>query len=160
MPREIQGRLDASGRRVAIVVARFNELVTDRLLAGARALLERHGVAEITVVRVPGAFELPLACRWIAATGRVDGIVALGAVLRGATPHFDYVCTQAARGLLDASLHADLPIGFGLLTCDTLDQALERAGTKAGNKGAEAAAVVLEMLGLRTALESGGRTAP
>ncbi len=150
----IQGTVDGRGRRIAIVAARFNELVTDRLLAGTRDTLVRHGVAPdaIREIRVPGAFELPLACRWLAESGDVDAIVALGCVIRGATDHYEHVCNQAASGILGATVDTGVPIGFGLLTCDTLEQALERAGGKAGNKGTDAAMAALEMIGLRTAL--------
>jgi 6,7-dimethyl-8-ribityllumazine synthase len=143
---------DGQGARVGIAVSRFNEVVTDRLLRGAREALEELGVAEPRVVRVPGAFELPLACRWLAESGTVDAIVALGAVVRGGTPHFEHVCTQAARGILDTSLATGVPVGFGVLTCDTLEQALERAGGAAGNKGVDAARAALEMLGLHREL--------
>lgn len=150
MPKSIDGQLHGAGFRFAIVVARFNDLVTERLLDGAVDTLTRHGVADddITVIRVPGAFELPLTSRWCAESGDYDAVVALGAVIRGATSHYDYVCGQAARGLLDASTVSGKPVGFGLLTCETLDQALERAGSKAGNKGAEAAMATLEMVDL------------
>ncbi|MBK8977830.1 MAG: 6,7-dimethyl-8-ribityllumazine synthase [Planctomycetes bacterium] len=148
----VRGAIVGAGRRVAVVVARFNELVTDRLAAGARDALVRAGVAAdaITVVHVPGAFELPLACRW--ALESHDAAVALGCVIRGATDHYEHVCAQASRGVLDAMHGSGRPVGFGLLTCDTLEQALERAGGKAGNKGADAAYAALEMLGLRDAL--------
>ncbi|MEM7200325.1 MAG: 6,7-dimethyl-8-ribityllumazine synthase [Planctomycetota bacterium] len=154
MVREIKGTISGAGRRVAIAVARFNELVSERLLQGATDALQRHGTAadDITVVRVPGSFELPLTCRWLADSGRHDAVLALGAVIRGATPHFDYVCGQAARGTLDAAVASSIPVIFGVLTCDTMDQALDRAGGKAGNKGAEAAVAALEMVALKGAL--------
>src|SRR5262245_60069152 len=119
----LQGQVSGAGRRMAVVVSRFNELVTGRLLEGALSTLRQNGVADsaITVAWVPGAFELPLAASWLAGSGRYDAVIALGAVIRGATPHFDYVCEQAARGLLDASLTTRLPVAFGVLTCDTLD---------------------------------------
>lgn len=147
---EIQGTLDGSGLRFALVVARFNELITDQLLAGAAESLRQHGVRaeDLRVVRVPGAWELPGACARIADTGDVDGIVALGCVIRGATPHFDYVAGEAARGLGALNRAGPIPVGFGVLTTDTLEQALERAGTKAGNKGREAALATLEMVTL------------
>ena len=151
---EIHGDLDGRGKRFALVVSRFNALVTEPLLDGAVDILVRHGAdrGDLSVIRTPGAYELPLACKIAAESGRYDGVVALGAVIRGSTPHFDYVCAQAARGLLDASTLTSVPVGFGLLTCDTLDQAFERAGSKAGNKGAEAALATLEMVGLCRAL--------
>lgn len=152
----LQGKLEGAGQRIALVVARFNELITQRLEAGARAALLRAGVKaeDITVLHVPGAFELPLACRWALETH--DAALALGCVIRGSTDHYDYVCSQASRGSLDAMQHSGKPVGFGLLTCDTLEQALDRAGGKVGNKGADAAMAALEMLGLRKALQSRG----
>jgi 6,7-dimethyl-8-ribityllumazine synthase len=151
----IRGSMDGSGRRVAVAVARFNDLVTDRLLRGAIDTLVSHGVRDdhITVVWVPGAFELPLCCRWLAARDDIDAVVALGAVIRGSTGHYEHVCAQAARGILDASIATDKPVAFGVLTCESLEQALERAGSKAGNKGADAALCALEMLGVRRALD-------
>lgn len=141
----IEGQLNAKGLKIALVAARFNDFVVDRLIGGAVDYLTRHGLdTEITLVRVPGAFELPLACQKLAKSGKFDGIVALGAVIRGATPHFDYVCAEATKGLAQVALNAGLPVGFGLLTTDNLEQAVERAGSKAGNKGAEAAAAMLE----------------
>ncbi len=150
----IEGRADGAGARVAIAVSRFNEKVTEQLLEGARNALREAGVRDqdVTVVRVPGALELPLACRWLAATGRFDALVALGAVIRGETSHYDHVCDQAARGILDAGTHSSLPVGFGVLTCDTAEQAFARAGGKVGNKGADAAHTALEMLALKRVL--------
>jgi 6,7-dimethyl-8-ribityllumazine synthase len=157
MAREIKGAVSGANRRVAIAVGRFNQLVSERLLSGAVDALTRYGVRadDIQVVWVPGSYELPLACRWLAESGRFDAVLALGAVIRGATSHYDHVCAQAARGILDASLATSVPIAFGVLTCDTLEQALERAGGKAGNKGADAAAAALEMVALRGALRDG-----
>lgn len=141
----IEGQLNAKGLKIALVAARFNDFVVERLVGGAVDYLTRHGLdSEITLVRVPGAFELPLACQKLAKSGKFDGIVALGAVIRGSTPHFDYVCAEASKGIAQVSLAAELPIGFGLLTTDNLEQAVERAGSKAGNKGADAAAAMLE----------------
>ncbi|MDR1125772.1 MAG: 6,7-dimethyl-8-ribityllumazine synthase [Deltaproteobacteria bacterium] len=141
----IEGQLNARGLKIALVAARFNDFVVERLVGGAVDYLTRHGLdSEITLVRVPGAFELPLACQKLAKSGKFDGIVALGAVIRGSTPHFDYVCAEASKGIAQVSLAAELPIGFGLLTTDNLEQAVERAGSKAGNKGADAAAAMLE----------------
>ncbi len=142
----IAGQLDAKGLKVAMVAARFNDFIVDRLISGALDYLERHGASQddITLVRVPGAFEMPLVCQKLAQSGRFDGVLALGAVIRGGTPHFDYVCAEATKGIAQAMLHAGTPIGFGLLTCDNIEQAIERAGAKAGNKGAEAAAAMLE----------------
>ena len=146
----IEGALLGSGRKVAIVAARFNNLIVDRLVEGAVDQLVRHGVGadDITLVRVPGAFELPLAARRIAKSGKHAGIVAVGAVIRGATPHFDYVAGQCAAGIAAVMNELGIPVGFGVLTVDTIEQALERAGTKAGNKGADAALTVLEMMDL------------
>jgi 6,7-dimethyl-8-ribityllumazine synthase len=139
-----------AGARFAIVAARFNELIVERLIDGARDALRRHGVpdANVLIARVPGAFELPLACQRIAASGKVDAVIALGCVIRGATPHFDYVCAEAARGCGQVALSTGVPVAFGVLTTDNIDQALERAGSKAGNKGIDAALTAIEMVQL------------
>ncbi len=144
----IAGRLDAKGLKVAIVATRFNDFIVDRLVGGAQDYLERHGLdpADITLVRIPGAFELPLICQKLAAARKYDGILALGAVIRGGTPHFDYVCAEASKGIAQAMMQSGTPIGFGLLTCDSIEQAIERAGSKGGNKGVEAAAAMLETI--------------
>ncbi|MGE0432515.1 MAG: 6,7-dimethyl-8-ribityllumazine synthase [Planctomycetota bacterium] len=145
----INGRTVASpDLRLGFVVARFNELIGERLLEGALDALARIGgdPDKAIIVRVPGAFEIPLAAQKLAASGTVRGIVCLGAVIRGATPHFDHVAGQAAAGIQKVALDTGLPIGFGVLTTDTLDQALERAGSKAGNKGADALLAVIEMI--------------
>lgn len=148
--KEIQGRLIGEGRRFALVASRFNELVTERLIAGARACLLQHGVAEdaIDLIHVPGAWELPVAARRAARHGKYDAIIALGCVIRGETPHFDYVAGEAAKGLAAVALDAELPVAFGVLTTDDTDQALARAGGKSGNKGWEAALGALEMVDL------------
>lgn len=148
--RAIEGRLSGAGKRFGVVASRFNGAVVDRLVAGALDCLERHGVeAEaIRVVRVPGAWEIPLALAELAAAGELDALVALGVVVRGETPHFDQICAQASAGISRVSLDHRLPIGFGLLTCDTPAQAQERSGGKAGNKGWEAAQAALEMADL------------
>ena len=153
MSKFIARQTDGSGRRLAIAVSQFNESITDRLLEGARAALLQSGVPEgnITVHRVPGAFELPLACKWLAESGVYDAVVALGAVIRGQTPHFDYICSQAAHGIQQASLETGVPVIFGVLTCETREQAIARAGGQAGNKGAEAAMAALEMATLADA---------
>lgn len=155
MRRVYEGSIDGTGRRVAIAASRFNRLVTDPLVAGAVSELGRHGVAEadIDLAWVPGAFELPLAAERLAATGRYAAVVAIGAVVRGATPHFDHVATQAAAGLAAVTRSTGVPVAFGVLTCDTMEQALDRAGGKAGNKGAEAALTALEMAGLLEAID-------
>ena len=145
---------DIDGARIGIVAARFNDDIVSRLLEAALDTLARHGLNRdgILVVRVPGAFELPLAARWIAQRGETDAIVALGAVIRGDTPHFDYVCAEAARGIQAASIEADVPVVFGVLTCDDRAQADARAGGEHGNKGSETALAALEMVSLRRRL--------
>lgn len=135
-----------AGARVAIVAARFNAGVVDALVDGARETLSRYGIGTPEVVRVPGAFELPFAARRLAASSGFEAVIALGAVIRGGTPHFDYVCAESARGLMQAGLDADLPIIFGVLTCDDQTQAEARAGGAEGNKGHEAALAALEMI--------------
>jgi len=142
----IEGQLNAKGLKIAIIAARFNDFIVDRLISGAIDYLVRHGGSEedLTLVRLPGAFEMPIAAQKMAKSGKYDGIVVLGAVIRGATPHFDYVCNECAKGVAQASMESGVPMGFGLLTCDSLDQAIERAGSKAGNKGVEAASALLE----------------
>jgi len=148
MAKIIEGRMEASNLTFAILATRFNDFIVDRLIGGATDYLTRHGAdpAKITVIRIPGAFEMPIVCRKLAKSGDYDGIVALGAVIRGATPHFDFVANEATKGLAQVSLETGVPIGFGLLTTDTLDQAIERAGSKSGNKGAESAAALLETI--------------
>ncbi|HML53993.1 MAG TPA: 6,7-dimethyl-8-ribityllumazine synthase [Solidesulfovibrio magneticus] len=144
----IEGQLDAKGLKFALVAGRFNDFITERLVGGAVDYLVRHGGdrADLTIVRVPGAFEIPLAAKKLAASGKYDGIICLGAVIRGATPHFDYVANECVKGLAHVMLEANVPVGFGVLTVDNLEQAIERAGSKAGNKGVEAASAVLEMV--------------
>lgn len=148
--RTFEGSLIIRDERFGIVAARFNDAIVERLLAGAVDTLQRHGADEVQIhiARVPGAFELPLAVRRMALTRNYEGIIALGAVIRGATPHFDYVCGEAAAGLQRVSLETGVPVGFGVLTCDTIEQAVERAGSKAGNKGMDAALTVIEMVSL------------
>ena len=145
-----EGHMRADGHKYAIIASRFNSFIVERLIEGAIDTLRRHGCdpANITVFKVPGGFELPLIAEKVANTQDVDAIIALGAVIRGATPHFDYVAGEATKGLGQVSLQHSLPIAFGLLTCDTIEQAIERAGTKAGNKGSEAAASAIEMVSL------------
>ena len=146
----IEGQFDDANARYTLVVGRFNQFVVDSLVEGAMDALMRHGVLDdnITVVRVPGAYELPLAAQAVAEKGDVDEIIALGAVIRGATPHFDYVAGEAASGLNRVQMDTGVPVAFGVLTVDSIEQAIERAGTKAGNKGAEAAMVAIEMVSL------------
>jgi len=151
----VQGNIEAKNAKVAIVVSRFNSFVVESL-EGAVDTLKRFGqVSEdnITVVRVPGAFELPLAARRVAASGKFDGIIALGAVIRGGTPHFDFVAGECNKGLAQVGLEFDIPVSFGVLTTDTIEQAIERSGTKAGNKGGEAALGLLEMVNVLQQLE-------
>ena len=152
---EFTGNPAGSGRRIAVVASRFNENVTRALVDGALDALVKHGVAfdDIDVLWVPGAWELPLAVRRTAETERYDAIVALGAVIRGDTPHFDYVAGESSRGLADASRDLEVPIGFGLLTCDTMEQALERCGGAHGNKGWDASVAALEMADLLDQLD-------
>jgi 6,7-dimethyl-8-ribityllumazine synthase len=149
MVRVIEGDLQGQGVKVAIVVSRFNGFITDRLLEGALDALRRHGVEEkaITVVKVPGSFEIPLGVRRAAGT-KVDAVVALGALIRGGTPHFDYLSAEVTKGVAQVMLDTGVPVAFGVLTTDTVEQAIERAGAKAGNKGAEAAQSALEMVSL------------
>ncbi len=153
-PQLLEGEVSARGRRIAIIAARFNDFIVTSLLKGALgAWVERGGaVSELAVVRVPGAFELPVAARRLAASGRYDALVALGCVIRGDTPHFEYVAGECARGLQLASLETGVPIAFGVLTVDSVEQALERAATTAGNKGGAAMESALEMAGLMARL--------
>ena len=152
----IQGQMDATGLKIAIVATRFNDFMVDHLIGGALDYLTRHGAdrENLTLVRVPGAFELPVLCKRLAASGAYHGIVALGAVIRGATPHFDFVAAEASKGLAHVSLESGIPIGFGLLTTDTMEQAIERSGSKGGNKGVEAASALLETIRVLEQIES------
>ncbi len=158
MPKVLEGSLIAGNDRAAIVVARFNDLITERLLAGALDALIRHGLADdrIMIVRVPGAFELPLAAQRLARSGQFTMVICLGAVIQGETTHHEYINHQMAGGILQASLASDLPVAFGVLTCPTMEQALDRAGGKAGNKGVEAALAAIEMANLLRAMKSQG----
>jgi 6,7-dimethyl-8-ribityllumazine synthase len=159
MTRTIEGNLVApKGSRFAVIASRFNHFVVDRLVEGALDALVRHGVLaqNITVVKVPGAWELPLVATRIAKSGKVDAVIALGAVIRGATPHFDYVAGEAAKGLAAAAHGSEVPIVFGVLTTESIEQAIERAGTKSGNKGADAATSAIEMVALARALDDAG----
>jgi len=152
---EFHGDLSGIGKRFAIVVTRFNSLITEQLVAGASDCLLRHGVEEgdIDLYRVPGAWELPLAVSRVVGTDKYDGVIALGCVIRGGTPHFEYVAGEATRGLGAVARSSSVPVSLGVLTTDTVDQALERAGTKAGNKGWDAALSALEMAGLFQQME-------
>jgi 6,7-dimethyl-8-ribityllumazine synthase len=155
--RIIEGKLQVQpAKKVAIIAARFNHLITDRLVEGAQDAYKRNGgdSADLDLVLVPGAFELPMAAERLLATGKYDAVCALGAVIRGATPHFDYVSAEATKGIATVSLKYAKPVAFGLLTTDTIEQAIERAGTKAGNKGFEAMMTVIEMLNLYAEIEA------
>lgn len=150
MGKTYEGKLKADGKRFVLVVSRFNSFICDRLVEGAMDCLLRHGASEadIDIVRVPGAFEIPAAAARAARSRKFDGVICLGAVIRGATPHFDYVAAEAAKGIAMVAQNADCAVSFGVLTCDTIEQAVERAGTKAGNKGADAAMAAMEMANL------------
>jgi len=150
MARILEGQLDARGVRVALVVSRFNDFITDRLLAGALDCLTRHGGADDdrTIVRVPGSWELPLVAQRLAASGQYDAVVALGALIRGETPHFDVLAAEVSKGLAQVALVHGLPVVFGVLTTDTVEQAMDRAGSKSGNKGWDAALSAIEMVSL------------
>jgi len=147
MTKIVEGQLSAAGLRVALIVSRFNSFITERLLEGATDVLVRSGAAEadLSVVRVPGAFEMPGVLRRVADTGEYDAVVCLGAVIRGSTPHFDYVANEVVKGIAQVVTEGKVAIGMGILTTDTIEQAVERAGTKAGNKGAEAAMAAVEI---------------
>ena len=154
MANYIEGNLSATGKKFGIAVARFNSFVSDKLLEGAIDALVRSGAdqADIDVVRVPGAFELPLICKKLAGTQKYDAVICLGAVIRGATPHFDVVVNEASKGTAQVGLDTGVPVLFGVLTTETIEQAIERSGTKAGNKGAEVAIAAIEMANLVEAL--------
>lgn len=159
MSKEIKGEMRGSGLRIAVVVARFNEFITSRLLEGARSTLLAHGVREedITVAWVPGSFEIPVTAKTLASSARYDAVICLGCVIRGETPHFDYVAGQAASGIVRASMDTGVPVIFGVLTTDNMDQAINRAGGKMGNKGSEAAQAAIEMGNLLKELKSSRR---
>jgi 6,7-dimethyl-8-ribityllumazine synthase len=156
VPRTVEGSLIHGGGRYAIVASRFNEFITSRLVEGAVSAFGRYGVdtADLPIVWVPGAFELPLVCKKLAESGKYDAVIALGAVIRGSTAHFDYVAGEAARGVGAASWQTGVPVIFGVLTTDTIEQAIERSGSKMGNKGGEAASTALEMVNLLSVLGS------
>lgn len=151
-----EGKLVAHGMKVGIVAARFNEFITSKLLSGAMDGLLRHEVREedIHVAWVPGAFEIPVIAARMARSGKYDAVICLGAVIRGSTSHYDYVCSEVSKGVANVALSSDIPVMFGVLTTDTIEQAIERAGTKAGNKGAECAQGAIEMVNLIRALEA------
>jgi 6,7-dimethyl-8-ribityllumazine synthase len=155
MPKFIEGNLDASGLSFGIVVSRFNSFISERLLEGAVDALIRHGANEsdITVARIPGAFEIPLAAQAMAESKKFDAVICLGAVIRGATPHFNYVSSEVSKGIASVSLQTGIPVAFGILTTDTIEQAVERAGTKAGNKGFDAAVTAIETVNVLKVLK-------
>jgi 6,7-dimethyl-8-ribityllumazine synthase len=154
MTKIIEGKLDASGFRFGIVVSRFNSFISDRLVEGALDALTRHGAEAdgVQIVRVPGAYEIPMTAKKMVETSRYDAVICLGAVIRGATPHFDYVSAEVSKGIAAVSLDSGVPVTFGVLTTDNLEQAIERAGSKAGNKGFDAAVSAIEMVNLFKAL--------
>ena len=146
----LEGKLTAKNMKIAIVVARFNEFITSKLLSGCVDCLIRHEAADedLTVAWVPGAFEIPMAAKKLAESGKYDAVICLGAVSRGATPHFDYVCAEASKGIAQVSMQTGVPVAFGVLTTENIQQAVERAGTKAGNKGVDCAMTAMEMVNL------------
>ena len=153
--KRFEGKLVSENIRVGVVCARFNDFIVSRLLAGCEDTLLRHGVREedIAVAWVPGAFEIPLIASKMAKSGKYDAVIALGAVIRGSTSHYDYVCSEVSKGVAQVALNSDIPVMFGVLTTDTIEQAVERAGTKAGNKGSECAQGAIEMVNLMRELE-------
>jgi len=161
MPKTHEGPLRADGKRFAVIASRFNEFIVDKLLAGALDALRRSGAADddVEVFRCPGAFEIPGLARRVVDTGRFDGLICLGAVIRGATPHFDLVVNQSASGVSQIAAEAKVAVAFGVLACDTIEQAVERAGSKAGNRGYDAAMVAVEMCSLYAAISEGDRPA-
>ncbi len=150
MPRVIEGKLSAKGIKFGIVLSRFNDFISDRLLGGAVDALVRSGAEEedISVAKVPGAFEIPMAAQKMARSGKYDAVICVGAIIRGATPHFDYVAAEASKGIAQVGMDTGVPVLFGVLTADTIEQAIERAGTKAGNKGWDVALAAVEMVDL------------
>jgi 6,7-dimethyl-8-ribityllumazine synthase len=150
MPKTLEGKISAEGYRFGLVVSRFNDFISSKLVEGAVDALKRHGAAEeqLLLVKVPGAFEIPLTAKKLAESGKVDAVICLGAVIRGSTPHFDYVAAEVSKGIAVVSLETKVPVAFGVLTTDNLEQAIERAGTKSGNKGWDAALAAMEMVNL------------
>lgn len=155
MPNILEGKISAEGFRFAIIVGRFNDFISSRLVEGAMDALNRHGAdgEKISLVKVPGAFEIPIAAKRLAKTGNYDAIICLGAVIRGATPHFDYVAAEVSKGIANIALETGIPVTFGVLTTENLEQAIERAGSKSGNKGWDAALAAMEMVNLFDALK-------
>ncbi|MBW1763584.1 MAG: 6,7-dimethyl-8-ribityllumazine synthase [Deltaproteobacteria bacterium] len=150
MPKILEGKISAEGFKFAIIVSRFNDFISSKLVEGAIDALTRHGGDDnnISLVKVPGAFEIPIAAKKLAATDKFDAVICLGAVIRGATPHFEYVAAEVSKGIATISLESDIPVTFGVLTTENLEQAIERAGSKAGNKGWDAAVAAIEMVNL------------
>jgi 6,7-dimethyl-8-ribityllumazine synthase len=150
MPRTLEGKISAEGYRFGLIVSRFNDFISSKLVEGAVDALKRHGATEeqLLLVKVPGAFEIPLAAKKLAESGKVDAVICLGAVIRGCTPHFDYVAAEVSKGIAMVALDTKVPVAFGVLTTDNLEQAIERAGTKSGNKGWDAAVAAMEMVNL------------
>jgi len=150
MPKTVEGRLNAEGFRFAVVVSRFNDFICSRLVDGALDAMLRHGAKEdqVVIVKVPGAFEIPLMAKKLAESGKHDAVICLGAVIRGSTPHFDYVASEVSKGVANVALESKIPVTFGVLTTDNLEQAIERAGSKSGNKGYEAGVAAIEMVNL------------
>lgn len=150
MPRTLEGKISAEGYRFGLVVSRFNDFISSKLVEGAVDALKRHGATEeqLLLVKVPGAFEIPLVAKKLAESGKVDAVICLGAVIRGSTPHFDYVAAEVSKGIAVVALDTKVPVAFGVLTTDNLEQAIERAGTKSGNKGWDAAVAAMEMVNL------------
>ena len=155
MPKVVEGQLSAEGFRFGIIVSRFNDFICSRLVEGAMDALLRHGATEekVSVIKVPGAFEIPPTAKKLAASGRYDAVICLGAVIRGSTPHFDYVAAEVSKGIANVALESKVPVSFGVLTTDNLEQAIERAGSKSGNKGYEGAVAAIEMVNLFKELE-------
>jgi len=155
MPRVLEGQLLAEGFRFGIIVSRFNDFISSRLVDGAMDALMRHGATEeqVSIIKVPGAFEIPLTAKKLAESGRYDAVICLGAVIRGSTPHFDYVAAEVSKGIATVSLESRVPVTFGVLTTDNLEQAIERAGSKSGNKGYDGAMTAIEMVNLFKELE-------
>ena len=150
MPRTLEGKISEEGYRFGLIVSRFNDFISSKLVEGAVDALKRHGATEehLLLVKVPGAFEIPLAAKKLAESGKVDAVICLGAVIRGSTPHFDYVAAEVSKGIAMVAMDTKVPVAFGVLTTDNLEQAIERAGTKSGNKGWDAALAAMEMVNL------------